>query len=129
MLFVCLISQAFFSYLEPNNLFNLFSDSSFVPPLVYAMMGTSKDVAVGTIAVGSLLTGSMLSTAVDPNENPKLFLHLAFTATLVAGIFEATLGLLRLVQQHKFWIVLLAIYTNTTILCYDNTTCRSHKGK
>ncbi|XP_021770305.1 sulfate transporter 3.1-like [Chenopodium quinoa] len=70
--------------------------SSFVPPLVYAMMGTSKDVAVGTIAVGSLLTGAMLSTAVDPNQNPKLFLHLAFTATLVAGIFEATLGLLRL---------------------------------
>lgn len=70
--------------------------SSFVPPLVYAMMGTSKDVAVGTIAVGSLLTGTMLSSAVNPNENPKLFLHLAFTATLIAGIFEATLGLLRL---------------------------------
>ncbi|XP_057517538.1 sulfate transporter 3.1-like [Amaranthus tricolor] len=70
--------------------------SSFVPPLVYAMMGSSKDVAVGTIAVGSLLTGTMLSSAVNPNDNPKLFLHLAFTATLVSGLLEATLGLLRL---------------------------------
>ncbi|CAO2826503.1 unnamed protein product [Amaranthus hypochondriacus] len=70
--------------------------SSFVPPLVYAMMGSSKDLAVGTVAVGSLLTGTMLSSVVNPNENPKLFLHLAFTATLVAGLLEATLGFLRL---------------------------------
>lgn len=70
--------------------------SSFVPPLVYAMMGSSRDLAVGTVAVASLLTGSMLSSAVSPTENPKLFVHLAFTATLVAGVFEATLGLLRL---------------------------------
>ncbi|XP_057519675.1 sulfate transporter 3.1-like [Amaranthus tricolor] len=70
--------------------------SSFVPPLVYAMMGSSKDLAVGTVAVGSLLTGTMLCSVVNPNENPKLFLHLAFTATLVAGLLEATLGFLRL---------------------------------
>ncbi|KAJ8441811.1 hypothetical protein Cgig2_021501 [Carnegiea gigantea] len=70
--------------------------SSFVPPLVYAMMGSSRDLAVGTVAVASLLTGSMLSSVVSPTENPKLFVHLAFTATLVAGVFEAALGLLRL---------------------------------
>ncbi|XP_074316178.1 sulfate transporter 3.1 isoform X2 [Silene latifolia] len=70
--------------------------SSFVPPLIYAMMGSSRDLAVGTVAVASLLTGSMLSSAVSPTENPKLFVHLAFTATLIAGILEVTLGLLRL---------------------------------
>lgn len=70
--------------------------SSFVPPLVYAMMGSSRDLAVGTVAVASLLTGSMLSAVVSPIENPKLFVHLAFTATLVAGVFQAALGLLRL---------------------------------
>lgn len=70
--------------------------SSFVPPLVYAMMGSSRDLAVGTVAVASLLTGSMLSSAVSPTENPQLFVHLAFTATLIAGIFETGLGLLRL---------------------------------
>ncbi|XP_021770307.1 sulfate transporter 3.1-like isoform X2 [Chenopodium quinoa] len=70
--------------------------SSLVPPLVYAMMGSSRDLAVGTVAVASLLTGSMLSTVVNPTKDPKLFLHLAFTATLVAGVFQTSLGLLRL---------------------------------
>lgn len=71
------------------------ADSSFIPPLIYAMMGSSRDLAVGTVAVGSLLMGSMLSNAVDPNEDPKLYLHLAFTATLFAGVFQAALGLFR----------------------------------
>lgn len=73
------------------------ADSSFVPPLVYAMMGSSKDLAVGTVAVGSLLMASMLGKAVSAHENPKLYLHLAFTATFFAGVLEATLGIFRLV--------------------------------
>ncbi|OWM69365.1 hypothetical protein CDL15_Pgr006328 [Punica granatum] len=60
------------------------------------MMGSSRDLAVGTVAVGSLLTGAMLSKDVNPNENLELYVHLAFTATFFAGLFEASLGLLRL---------------------------------
>ncbi|XP_052187049.1 sulfate transporter 3.1-like isoform X2 [Diospyros lotus] len=70
--------------------------SSFVPPLVYAMMGSSRDVAVGTVAIASLLTASMLGKEVNANENPTLYLHLSFTATFFAGLFQASLGLLRL---------------------------------
>eukprot|EP00262_Sarcandra_glabra_P014616 TRINITY_DN42_c0_g1_i2.p1 TRINITY_DN42_c0_g1~~TRINITY_DN42_c0_g1_i2.p1 ORF type:complete len:658 (-),score=56.64 TRINITY_DN42_c0_g1_i2:371-2344(-) len=70
--------------------------SSFVPPLVYAMMGSSRDLAVGTVAVASLLTGSMLGKEISAVEQPKLYLHLAFTATFFAGVFQAALGLLRL---------------------------------
>ncbi|XP_054794428.1 sulfate transporter 3.1-like isoform X2 [Prosopis cineraria] len=70
--------------------------SSFIPPLIYAMLGSSRDLAVGTVAVGSLLMGSMLGTVVNHSDNPKLFLHLAFTATFFAGIFQAALGLFRL---------------------------------
>ncbi|KAI8522945.1 hypothetical protein RHMOL_Rhmol13G0036300 [Rhododendron molle] len=70
--------------------------SSFVPPLVYAMMGSSRDLAVGTVAVASLLTASMLGNTVNANENPTLYLHLAFTATFVAGVLQASLGVLRL---------------------------------
>ncbi|XP_047328069.1 sulfate transporter 3.1-like [Impatiens glandulifera] len=70
--------------------------SSFVPPLVYAMMGSSKDLAVGTVAVGSLLTASMLGSVVNAKEDPTIYLHLAFTATFFAGLFQATLGILRL---------------------------------
>ncbi|KAJ0974092.1 hypothetical protein J5N97_016057 [Dioscorea zingiberensis] len=70
--------------------------SSFVPPLVYAMMGSSKDLAVGTVAVASLLIASMLGKEVSAVQNPGLYLHLAFTATFFAGVFQATLGFLRL---------------------------------
>ncbi|KAJ0253573.1 Sulfate transporter 3.1 [Hirschfeldia incana] len=70
--------------------------SSFVPPLVYAVLGSSKDLAVGTVAVGSLLTGAMLSKEVDAEKDPKLYLYLAFTATFFAGVLEASLGIFRL---------------------------------
>ncbi|CAA0828078.1 Sulfate transporter 3.1 [Striga hermonthica] len=70
--------------------------SSFVPPLIYAIMGSSRDLAVGTVAVGSLLTASMLGTVVNPVEEPTLYLHLAFTATFFAGLFEVGLGIFRL---------------------------------
>jgi len=71
------------------------ADSSFIPPLIYAMMGSSRDLAVGTVAVGSLLMASMLGRVVNFNENPNLFLHLAFTATFFAGVLQASLGLFR----------------------------------
>ncbi|CAN0898489.1 Sulfate transporter 3.1 [Linum grandiflorum] len=70
--------------------------SSFIPPLVYAMMGSSRDLAVGTVAVASLLTASMIGSQVSAVENPKLYLHLAFTATFFAGVLQAAFGLLRL---------------------------------
>ncbi|KAI4326522.1 hypothetical protein MLD38_031828 [Melastoma candidum] len=70
--------------------------SSFVPPLIYAMMGSSRDLAVGTVAVASLLIASMLGKEVNPVEQPKLYLQLAFTTTFFAGVFQASLGLLRL---------------------------------
>lgn len=78
------------------------ADSSFVPPLVYAMMGSSKDLAVGTVAVGSLLISSMLGKEVNPNENPKLYVQLALTATFFAGVFQASLGFLRSVSPKAF---------------------------
>ncbi|XP_021606344.1 sulfate transporter 3.1 isoform X1 [Manihot esculenta] len=70
--------------------------SSFVPPLVYAMLGSSKDLAVGTVAVASLLISSMLGKVVNPNEDPKHYVQLALTATFFAGVFQSALGFLRL---------------------------------
>ncbi|KAF3432183.1 hypothetical protein FNV43_RR26922 [Rhamnella rubrinervis] len=70
--------------------------SSFVPPLVYAVLGSSRDLAVGPVSIASLILGSMLSQEVSPTKDPILFLQLAFTATFFAGFFQASLGLLRL---------------------------------
>ncbi|XP_062200479.1 sulfate transporter 3.1-like [Phragmites australis] len=70
--------------------------SSFVPALVYPVMGSSQHLAVGTTAVGSLLIASMLGEVASPAEEPALYARLAFTATFFAGVFQAALGVLRL---------------------------------
>lgn len=70
--------------------------SSFVPPLVYAVLGSSRDLAVGPVSIASLVMGSMLRQEVSPSKDPILFLQLAFTSTFFAGLFQASLGILRL---------------------------------
>ncbi|XP_014752774.2 sulfate transporter 1.2 isoform X1 [Brachypodium distachyon] len=70
--------------------------SSFVPPLIYALMGTSRDLAVGPAAVVSLLIGTLLQSEIDPVKNPLEYSRLAFTATFFAGITQALLGFFRL---------------------------------
>lgn len=47
------------------------------------MLGSSRDLAVGTVSVASLLISSMLGKEVSPTENPKQHVQLVFTATLL----------------------------------------------
>ncbi|KAJ9141492.1 hypothetical protein P3X46_032027 [Hevea brasiliensis] len=70
--------------------------SSFVPPLVYAFMGSSRDIAIGPVAVVSLLLATLLQDEIDPSKDPVNYLRLAFTATFFAGITQVTLGFFRL---------------------------------
>ncbi|CAI9116354.1 OLC1v1017476C2 [Oldenlandia corymbosa var. corymbosa] len=70
--------------------------SSFVPPLIYAFMGSSRDIAIGPVAVVSLLLGTLLQSEIDPTTNPVEYRRLAFTATFFAGITQVSLGILRL---------------------------------
>ncbi|KAE8714710.1 putative sulfate transporter 3.4 [Hibiscus syriacus] len=70
--------------------------SSFVPPLIYSVLGSSKHLAVGPVSIASLVMGTMLSENVSPVDDPILYLKLAFTATFFAGLFQASLGVLRL---------------------------------
>ncbi|PKA64522.1 putative sulfate transporter 3.4 [Apostasia shenzhenica] len=70
--------------------------SSFVPPLIYSVLGSSRDLAVGPVSIASLVMGSMLREVVSPEKEPVLYLQLAFTATFFAGVFQASLGFLRL---------------------------------
>lgn len=76
-------------------------------------MGSSRDLAVGTVAVGSLLMASMLGREVNPIENPKLFLHLAFTATFFAGALQLSLGLFR------YYFIMFQALNNTPIIKYE----------
>ncbi|XP_021274393.1 sulfate transporter 1.3-like [Herrania umbratica] len=86
------IGYAKLANLEPQ--YGLYS--SFVPPLVYAFMGSSRDIAIGPVAVVSLLLGSLLQDEIDSSDNPVDYRRLAFTATFFAGITQVTLGFLRL---------------------------------
>ncbi|KAI5654727.1 hypothetical protein M9H77_31914 [Catharanthus roseus] len=70
--------------------------SSFVPPLIYAIMGSSRDIAIGPVAVVSLLLGTLLQNEIDPTKNAAGYRRLAFTATFFAGVTQASLGILRL---------------------------------
>ncbi|AED92729.1 unnamed protein product [Arabidopsis thaliana] len=69
--------------------------SSFVPPFVYAVFGSSNNLAVGTVAACSLLIAETFGEEMIKNE-PELYLHLIFTATLITGLFQFAMGFLRL---------------------------------
>ncbi|KAJ3702651.1 hypothetical protein LUZ61_006356 [Rhynchospora tenuis] len=70
--------------------------TSVVPPLIYAVMGSSREIAIGPVAVVSLLLSSMIQRIVDPTVDPDTYLKLVFTVTFLTGIFQASFGLLRL---------------------------------
>ncbi|XP_019419720.1 PREDICTED: high affinity sulfate transporter 2-like [Lupinus angustifolius] len=69
--------------------------TSFVTPLVYAFMGSSRDIAIGPVSVVSLLLGTMLTEEISDYKSHE-YLRLAFTATFFAGVTQMTLGVLRL---------------------------------
>ncbi|KAG8364127.1 hypothetical protein BUALT_Bualt19G0094500 [Buddleja alternifolia] len=85
------IGYARLANLDPQ--FGLYS--SFIPPLIYAIMGSSRDIAIGPVAVVSLLLGSMLQDEIDP-KNKLEYQRLAFTATFFAGVTQFALGFFRL---------------------------------
>lgn len=91
-LFFC---PSFYLMIRCLILFFTFADSSFVPPLIYAFMGSSRDIAIGPVAVVSLLLGTMLQNELDPINEKDQYQRLAFTATFFAGITQVTLGFLR----------------------------------
>ncbi|KAK9286960.1 hypothetical protein L1049_015368 [Liquidambar formosana] len=70
--------------------------TSFVPPLIYAFMGSSRDIAIGPVAVVSLLLGTLLQNEINPKDDDVRYRRLAVTATFFAGITQVTLGVFRL---------------------------------
>ncbi|KAA8530891.1 hypothetical protein F0562_005650 [Nyssa sinensis] len=71
-------------------------DTSVLPPLIYALMGSSREIAIGPVAVVSLLLSSMIQKLEDPVANPIAYRRLVFTVTFFAGVFQAAFGMLRL---------------------------------
>ncbi len=68
--------------------------AAFLPPMIAAMFGSSRQLATGPVAVVSLMTAASLSplaTAGSPG-----YIAYAVLLALMVGAFQLTLGLLRL---------------------------------
>uniref|UniRef100_A0A0D9VQP4 STAS domain-containing protein n=1 Tax=Leersia perrieri TaxID=77586 RepID=A0A0D9VQP4_9ORYZ len=70
--------------------------TSVVPPLVYAVTGTSREIAIGPVAIVSLLLSSMIQKIVDPAVDPASYRKMVFTVTFLTGVFQFAFGLFRL---------------------------------
>lgn len=90
------------------NVYGLYG--AFVPPMVYALLGSSRQLAVGPVAVTSILLGNGMPAIMDSlglplNDNPSNPDHPEAQATydrivvqiaFLAGCFYTGIGLLRL---------------------------------
>lgn len=74
--------------------------SSFVPIFVYAIFGSSRQLAIGPVALVSLLVSNVLSSIADSSD--ELYTELAILLALMVGIFECIMGLLRLGWLLRF---------------------------
>ncbi len=68
--------------------------AAFLPPIVAAIMGSSRQLATGPVAVVSLLTATALGP-IAAAGSPG-YIAYAITLSLVVGVFQLGLGLLRL---------------------------------
>ncbi|CAI9782511.1 unnamed protein product [Fraxinus pennsylvanica] len=69
-------------------------NSSFVPPLIYAVFGSSKNLAVGRVAACSLFIAETIEEKVSPTEDLKLYPSLVYTTTFISGLLQTAMGLL-----------------------------------
>ncbi|CAI9092483.1 OLC1v1027735C5 [Oldenlandia corymbosa var. corymbosa] len=76
------------------------SDSGFVPIFVYAIFGSSRQLAIGPVALVSLLVSNVLGNIVDSSE--ELYTELAILLALMVGILECIMGILRLGWLIRF---------------------------
>ncbi|KAF6148854.1 hypothetical protein GIB67_014225 [Kingdonia uniflora] len=67
--------------------------SSFVPIFVYAIFGSSRQLAIGPVALVSLLVSNVLGGIADSSE--ELYTELAILLALMVGIMECIMGFLR----------------------------------
>ncbi|XP_043814269.1 sulfate transporter 4.1, chloroplastic isoform X2 [Manihot esculenta] len=72
----------------------------FVPVFVYALFGSSRQLATGPVALVSLLVSNVLSGIVDSSD--ELYTELAILLALMVGILECIMGILRLGWLIRF---------------------------
>nr|CAD1828743.1 unnamed protein product [Ananas comosus var. bracteatus] len=74
--------------------------SGFVPIFVYAIFGSSRQLAIGPVTLVSLLVSNVLGNIVDPSD--ALYTELAILLAFMVGVLECIMGLLRLGWLLRF---------------------------
>ncbi|KAM0953282.1 putative SLC26A/SulP transporter, STAS domain, sulfate anion transporter, STAS domain superfamily [Dioscorea sansibarensis] len=74
--------------------------SGLVPIFVYAIFGSSRQLAIGPVALVSLLVSNVLGGIVHSSD--KLYTELAILLALMVGLLECLMGLLRLGWLIRF---------------------------
>ncbi|XP_073222237.1 sulfate transporter 4.1, chloroplastic-like isoform X2 [Cicer arietinum] len=74
--------------------------SGFVPIFMYAIFGSSRQLAVGPVALVSLLVSNVLGSVADTSS--ELYTELAILLALMVGVLECIMGLLRLGWLIRF---------------------------
>ncbi|KAG9453712.1 hypothetical protein H6P81_006616 [Aristolochia fimbriata] len=74
--------------------------SGFVPIFMYAIFGSSRQLAIGPVALVSLLVSNVLGSIVHSSDD--LYTELAILLALMVGILECIMGLLRLGWLIRF---------------------------
>ncbi|XP_031254266.1 sulfate transporter 4.1, chloroplastic-like isoform X2 [Pistacia vera] len=74
--------------------------SGFVPIFVYAIFGSSRQLAIGPVALVSLLVSNVLAGIADSSD--ELYTELAILLALMVGVCECIMGLLRLGWLLRF---------------------------
>ncbi|KAG2627181.1 hypothetical protein PVAP13_3KG227912 [Panicum virgatum] len=74
--------------------------TGFVPLFLYAIFGSSRQLAVGPVALVSLLVSNVLGGIV--NSSSELYTELAILLAFMVGILECLMGLLRLGWLIRF---------------------------
>ncbi|TFH86833.1 sulfate permease [Billgrantia azerbaijanica] len=68
--------------------------ASLLPLLAYALLGTSRTLAVGPVAIIALMTGAALSGVATPGT--PAYLEAALVLSLLSGLMLIVMGLLRM---------------------------------
>lgn len=90
----------------------IYSDTSIVPPLIYALLATSREIVIGPSTVDSLLLSSMIQKLKDPINDSVAYTQLVLTATFFTGVFQVAFGFFRYMCY-----LLSLIWMNNLIKC------------
>ena len=66
---------------------------ALIPPIIYALLGTSRRMSIGAAAMDSLIIGAGLSAL--NYDSPQNYVSAAITVCFLAGITQFILGILR----------------------------------